>query len=82
MRVAGGEVPASDIAALALRLHKAGETNLAQHVGTAVDTNRRELGFTVSEREIILRVLGDSPHDGLAKLRALLRHEHALRQRL
>jgi hypothetical protein len=75
MRVAGTNVPASAVAEVALRLHYAGENNLGQHLGTAVDTNRHELGLSVGARETILRVLEDCP-DRLAELRDALLQEH------
>ena len=56
MRVASTEVPTSAAARLALRLHQAGETDLAQRVGIAVDTGH-DVAFTNPERSTVLRVL-------------------------
>ena len=71
MRVAGVKVSASAAAQLAYRLHEAGETDLAQRVGIAVDTNL-DVGVAVADRRLILRALEDCPDD-LVELRELLR---------
>ena len=76
MKVAGIEMPASAVAELALLLHRAGESSLAQHVGRAVDNNRAEIGLHAGERETILRILDDPPV-ALKELHASLLQEHA-----
>lgn len=71
MRVVGIELPAAAVADLALRLHYAGESGLAQRAGTAVDRNRPTLAFNSRERKIVLSVLDDCP-EALVGLRAVL----------
>ena len=79
MRVAGIELPAGAVAELALRLHNAGENDLAQRVGTAVDTNRPTFGFSSRERSIVLLVLDDCP-ERLAPLRVVLAQQQFPRE--
>jgi hypothetical protein len=79
MRVAGIDLPAGAVAELALRLHNAGANDLAQRVGTAVDTNRPTLGFSSRERSIVLLVLDDCP-ERLAPLRAVLTQDQLARE--
>ena len=71
MRVVGIEVKDSAVAALALRLHQAGDIALAIHVGRAVDKVEDELTLDVRERESVLRALDDCP-ESLADLRDVL----------
>ena len=70
MRVGESEVSASAAARLALRLDRAGEQGLAQHVGLAVDTGR-DVALSDADRETVLRVLADRPGE-LAELRDAL----------
>jgi hypothetical protein len=78
MIVAGVDVPASAVAELALRLHQAGELDLAQHVGRAVDNNRAALGLDPRDVPVALSALEDCP-DALVQLRGALLHQHAAR---
>jgi hypothetical protein len=80
MRVAGIEIPASAVAELAVRLDRAGHSDLAQYIGRAVDNNRPAVSFGLRDLPIVLGVLEDCPA-GLAPLRAVLLHQHVRRQR-
>jgi hypothetical protein len=71
MTIAGLEVASAAVAQLALLLHKAGHLTLAEHVGRAVDTNRRSFRFGYHELPIVLSVL-QPPPDSLAELRVAL----------
>jgi hypothetical protein len=70
MRVGEIEVSTSAAARLALRLDRAGEQGLAQHVGLAVDTGG-DVALSDADRETVLRVLADWPGE-LAELRDAL----------
>ena len=74
MWVAGVRIPASALAELAFRLHKAGHTDLAQRLGTAVDTNRAHVALSSRERGSALSVLEECP-ENLVDLRQALQHE-------
>ena len=77
MTIAGLEVASAAVAQLALLLHQAGHISLAEHVGRAVDTNRRSFRFGYHELPTVLSVL-QAPPDSLAELRgALLRVQTA-----
>jgi hypothetical protein len=69
MRVGEIEVSASAAARLAMRLDRAGEQGLAQHVGLAVDTGG-DVALSDADRETVLRVLA-GPGE-LAELRDAL----------
>ena len=86
MLIEGVEVPARGVADLALRLHRAGQADLAQAIGLAVDGNRPAFWLRSSgnraDREAMLRALEDCPRP-LAKLRAaLLASQNAGKQAL
>ena len=70
IRVAGIDVPRAAIAQLAARLHQAGETTLAEHIGVAIDENHEAL--TIPEPLTVLRELYDDPIPGLEELRRIL----------
>ena len=70
IRVAGIDVPRAAIAELAARLHRAGETILAYHLGVAIDENREAV--TIPEPETVLRLLYEEPIAGLEELRRIL----------
>ena len=70
IRVAGIEVPRAAIAQLAAKLHNAGETTLAEHVGVAIDENYDEL--TLPDPTLVWRVLVSDPIPGLEELRRVL----------
>ena len=80
MTIAGLEVASAAVAQLALLLHQAGHLSLAEHVGRAVDTNRRSFRFGYHELPTVLSVL-QAPPDSLAELRAALLQVHDTRQR-
>ncbi len=69
--VVGIQVGSAGVADLALLLHRAGQWQLAQHVGWAVDRNRTDLTLTRSEQASVLRVLKQCPV-GLAALKQKL----------
>ena len=72
MFVAGVLVSASAVALLARRLQEAGEIDLAETIGLAVDGNREELLIGPSEGHAVLAVLRDCPTE-LEPLRIALR---------
>jgi hypothetical protein len=74
IKVAGIDVPRAAIAELALKLHQAGESGLASHVGHAIDHNHDELVIANQDRGRIYRLLTDDPIPGLEALRDKLRH--------
>jgi hypothetical protein len=78
MTIAGIEVASAAVAQLALLLHKAGHLSLAEHVGRAVDTNRRSFRFGYHDLPAVLTVL-QAPPDGLAELREALLQVHVAR---
>ena len=80
MIIAGVEVTAATVAQLALLLHNAGHISLAEHVGRAVDTNKRAFRFGYHELPTVLNVL-QAPPDSLAELRGALLQVHAGRTR-
>ena len=79
MTIAGVEVASAAVAQLALLLHQAGYLSVAEHVGRAVDTNRRSFRFGYHELPTVLSVL-QAPLDGLAELRRALLQVHAGRK--
>lgn len=80
MTIAGIEVASAAVAQLALLLHNAGHLSLAEHVGRAVDTNKRSFRFGYDELPTVLSVL-QAPPDSLAELRGALFQVHAGRKR-
>jgi hypothetical protein len=71
MTVAGIQVRDHAVAELAMLLHEAGHSQLAQRIGNAFDTNQRELRLTRRDLPIALEVLEDCPEE-LAQLRGAL----------
>ena len=70
IRVAGIDVPRAAIAELAARLHDAGETALAEHIGVAIDENHDAL--TLPDPEAVWRLLVSDPIPQLDELRRVL----------
>lgn len=70
IRVAGIDVPRAAIAELAARLHRNGNTELADHFGVAIDDNHEST--TIPEPETVLRLLYEEPIPGLEELRRIL----------
>ena len=76
--IAGLEIASAAVAQLALLLHNAGHLSLAEHVGKAVDTNRRSFRFGYHELPTVLSVL-QAPPESLAALRGALLQVHDTR---
>jgi hypothetical protein len=72
MVVAGAEISVSAAALLALLLDEAGEADLAQRIGLAVDANSRGVGIRPDEQPMVLAVLENPPAE-LRPLRDALR---------
>ena len=72
MVVAGVEISLSAAALLALLLDEAGEADLAQRIGLAIDANSRGVGIRADEQGTVLAVLANPPAD-LRPLRDALR---------
>jgi len=72
MLIEGVEVAARHVAALALRLHRAGELDLALTLGFAVDRNRPELRLTLRNRTALLHALENRSDDDLSELKQAL----------
>ena len=72
MVVAGVEISLSAAALLALLLDEAGEADLAQRIGLAIDANSRGVGIRADEQATVLAVLENPPAD-LRPLRDALR---------
>ena len=70
IRVAGIDVPRAAIAELAARLHRHGDTALAEHIGVAIDENHEAL--TIPEPVTVHRLLYEEPIPGLEELRRIL----------
>ena len=74
MIIAGTLLTDAAVAELALVLHRAGEPDLGQYVGRAIDNGRDVLDLNRRDCEDILRVLGNHPAS-LAELRGGLLQE-------
>ena len=61
MFVAGAQLSASGIALLARRLQEAGDLELAQTIGLALDAGQEELLIGPAEGHAVLAVLHDCP---------------------
>ena len=73
MLIEGAEVSARQVAGLALRLHRAGQADLAQALGLAVDGNRAVFRFSSdADRARLLRAVETGPGDGLSNLQLAL----------
>jgi hypothetical protein len=72
MVVAGVEISLSAAGLLALLLDEAGEADLAQRIGLAIDANSRGVGIRADEHATVLAVLENPPAD-LRPLRDALR---------
>jgi hypothetical protein len=72
MVVAGVEMSLSAAALLALLLDEAGEADLAQRIGLAIDANSPGVGIRADEQGTVLAVLANAPAD-LRPLRDALR---------
>ena len=70
IRVAGVDVPRAAIAELAAKLHEAGETALADHIGVAIDEDYEAL--TLPDPDAVWRLLVSDPIPELDKLRRVL----------
>lgn len=71
IRVAGIEVPRAAMAELAVRLHRAGEVALAEHIGVAIDDDQPAV--TLPDHDVVWRLLVSDPVPGLEELRRVLR---------
>jgi hypothetical protein len=68
IRVEGVDVPRAAIAELALRLHRAGEIGLANHLGRAIDRDLDDIDLSQRDFEKICAVTAARSISGLGPL--------------
>ena len=78
MEISRVSLSASEVAQLAVLLHEAGYTRLAQRIGHAFDSNLRELPLTNRDAKPIRDVLASVSEGSLTRLREALRDERSI----
>ena len=79
--LAGIPVSDDDTETLADLLRVAELPDTADKLERGLALGTRVLALTITDRELILRALDETPTDGLAELRGVLQREHAWRVR-
>jgi hypothetical protein len=73
IRVGGVDLPRAAIAQLALRLHRAGDVGLANHLGRAIDRHLDQVDLWQRDFEKILAANAGQPIPGLEPLLDVMR---------